>query len=298
MSDASASLVAESPTRLGNGSGVVEATERLYRTLFAAALGFSVGAAAWGLVIAPFNSYNHHHARSVALGAGLLLVSAGALASRRRLYEELRCRPALLAVPVIIALAVLWADGGWRSSFYLASYAAVALAAVVANIRIAMVCGAVLAAGYVLGLAVNGYSWHELKVLNDADSVVANTGGYLIAAFFFAAPVAWLGGYVARILQVIAPRGAVVSADAPGQGAAADRLTNELSVKEIQVVQLLTEGMTNPEIGDRLCLSPRTVQSHLATAMRKTGTKTRTELAVLAVREGLVPRRDDDLEPG
>ncbi|WP_026910093.1 LuxR C-terminal-related transcriptional regulator [Patulibacter minatonensis] len=63
----------------------------------------------------------------------------------------------------------------------------------------------------------------------------------------------------------------------------------ELTVRELQVVTLLVEGLTNAEIGGRLYLSPRTVQSHLATAMDALGVRTRTGLAVGALRAGIVP---------
>lgn len=272
-------------------TGLVNATERLYRSLFTAAVGFAVGTAAWGMVIAPFNGFNDHIVRSLGLGTVLLGAGAAAFWHRRALFVWLRREPAWLLVAVTVALAVLWIDGGWRSSYYLASYTAIALAAVTAGVRWALGCAALLAAGYLAGLAVNGYSWEELKALNDADSVVANTGGYLIAAYFFAAPVRWLGGYVARIGQVIGDGGHAPAegADGPYADAEARRLTDALSVREVEVVQLVADGATNEEIADRLVLSPRTIQSHVRAGMEKTGSRNRTELAVLAVRAGLVP---------
>jgi DNA-binding CsgD family transcriptional regulator len=65
--------------------------------------------------------------------------------------------------------------------------------------------------------------------------------------------------------------------------------TKTLSVREIEVVQLAAEGLSNDAIAKRLFLSPRTVQSHVANAMGKSGSANRTELGVLAIREGLVP---------
>lgn len=271
-------------------AGLVNATERLYRSLFTAAVGFALGAAAWGMVIAPFNSFNDHAGLSLGLGVALLAAGAAAFACRRALFVRLRRQPAWLLLAVVLPLAVLWLDGGWRSSYYLASYAAIALAAVAAGLRWALGCAALLAVGYLAGLAVNGYSWEELKALNDADSVVANTGGYLIAAFFFAAPVRWLGGYVARIGQVVGGDGhADDDPDAPPVDTEARRATDALSVREVEVVQLVADGATNEEIAAHLVLSPRTIQSHVKAATEKTGTRNRTELAVLAVRAGLVP---------
>lgn len=65
--------------------------------------------------------------------------------------------------------------------------------------------------------------------------------------------------------------------------------TVPLSGREVEVVQLVAAGQSNDAIAERLVLSPRTVQTHVANAMRKTQCANRTELGVLALREGLVP---------
>jgi DNA-binding CsgD family transcriptional regulator len=57
-----------------------------------------------------------------------------------------------------------------------------------------------------------------------------------------------------------------------------------LTRSELEVVQLAAQGLTNPEIGRRLFVSPRTVQTHLAHAFRKLGLSSRVELAAEAVR--------------
>lgn len=281
-------------------TGLVEATERLYRSLFTAAIVFALGTALWGMVLAPFSGFNDHAALSLGLGMVLVAAALTAFVRRRELFRLLRREPGWLLAVVALSVAVLWADGGWRSSYYLASYAAIALAAVVGGLRWSFTCAAMLAMGYVTGLVVNGYSWTELVALKDGDSVVANTGGYLIAAYFFAAPAGWLGGYVARINQIVGNGGRsrepVAPTDSPLRGVA-DPLTDTLSVREVQVVQLVASGATNEEIADRLFLSPRTIQSHVENATRKTGTRNRTELAVLAVMEGLVPERCEPVEP-
>lgn len=273
-----------------NPVGLVEATERLYRSLFTAAVGFALGTVLWGMAIAPFNGFNDHAGLSLVLGGCFAAASLAMLAHRRRLFAFLRREPHWLLAVVALSVALLWADGGWRSSYYLASYAAIALAAVVGGLRWTLLCGLALAMGYVAGLIVNGYTWTELKALNDADSVIANTGGYLIAAYFFAAPVRWLGGYVARINQVA---GSAQTPEPEQIDPKVDtRLTDALSVREVEVAQLVAGGATNDEIAEHLFLSPRTIQSHVKAAMEKTQTRNRTELAVLAVMEGLVPARE------
>ena len=72
--------------------------------------------------------------------------------------------------------------------------------------------------------------------------------------------------------------------------------SRHLSPREVEVVRLVAAGMSNVEIARRLFVSPRTVQTHVANAMRKTEAANRTALGVLAVREGLVPLAEDGEE--
>jgi DNA-binding CsgD family transcriptional regulator len=53
--------------------------------------------------------------------------------------------------------------------------------------------------------------------------------------------------------------------------------------REMEVLAVLAEGLSNREIGERLYLSPRTVEKHVASLMAKTDTRTRAQLAALAV---------------
>lgn len=66
-----------------------------------------------------------------------------------------------------------------------------------------------------------------------------------------------------------------------------DHRWESLSQAEFRVVALVCEGLTNPEIADRLYLSRRTVQSHLYSIFKKVGARSRTELATMAVRDGI-----------
>jgi DNA-binding CsgD family transcriptional regulator/tetratricopeptide (TPR) repeat protein len=57
--------------------------------------------------------------------------------------------------------------------------------------------------------------------------------------------------------------------------------------REVDVLRLLAERLSNREIAARLHLSPRTVEHHVASLLTKTGAADRSELASLAVREGV-----------
>ena len=60
-----------------------------------------------------------------------------------------------------------------------------------------------------------------------------------------------------------------------------------LTPTERAVVKLLAEGLTNPQIGERLFIGRGTVKTHLAHAFAKLGVNTRSQLAGEAVRRGL-----------
>lgn len=61
-----------------------------------------------------------------------------------------------------------------------------------------------------------------------------------------------------------------------------------LSDREIDVLKLVTNGLSNKEIADQLCLSIRTVQGHLGNIFNKLQVSSRTEAVVHALKEGWV----------
>lgn len=72
-----------------------------------------------------------------------------------------------------------------------------------------------------------------------------------------------------------------------------------LSPRELEIVAWVSEGLTNREIAERAYLSPNTVKVHLRNIFTKTGVASRTELSMLAVREGWVdvPQEETATKP-
>jgi two-component system, NarL family, response regulator LiaR len=62
-----------------------------------------------------------------------------------------------------------------------------------------------------------------------------------------------------------------------------------LSARELEVVQLVVDGLTNVEIASALQITERTAQAHVAAARAKLTARSRTQLAVFALRQRLVP---------
>ena len=63
---------------------------------------------------------------------------------------------------------------------------------------------------------------------------------------------------------------------------------DELTPQEVQVARLAAGGQTNAEIGDRLFLSPRTVEWHLSKVFGKLGVSARKELRLALSEVGAV----------
>jgi NarL family two-component system response regulator LiaR len=66
-------------------------------------------------------------------------------------------------------------------------------------------------------------------------------------------------------------------------------LTEEpLTGREVEVLKLVAQGLSNQELADRLIISERTVGAHISTILSKLHLANRTQAALYAPREGLV----------
>ena len=72
------------------------------------------------------------------------------------------------------------------------------------------------------------------------------------------------------------------------QGKQGGVVADALSEMEIQILQLVAQGMTNDEIGKELFLSSQTIKKYLSNILQKLHLHNRVQAAVYAIREGLV----------
>lgn len=63
---------------------------------------------------------------------------------------------------------------------------------------------------------------------------------------------------------------------------------SELSEREIEIVLLISQGLSNQEIGDRLFISKRTVEKHRANILDKTNCKNTAGLVMFAIKNQLI----------
>lgn len=64
---------------------------------------------------------------------------------------------------------------------------------------------------------------------------------------------------------------------------------NDLSKRELQVLELVVGGMSNEQIAKKLVISPATARHHVSACIQKLGAANRAQAASLAVRHNLVP---------
>ncbi|NJR64363.1 MAG: response regulator transcription factor [Leptolyngbyaceae cyanobacterium CRU_2_3] len=65
-------------------------------------------------------------------------------------------------------------------------------------------------------------------------------------------------------------------------------VVGQLSQRELEVLKLMVDGLSNPEIAAVLYLSPNTVKTHVRGIMNKLAVDDRVQVAVVALRAGLV----------
>ena len=74
----------------------------------------------------------------------------------------------------------------------------------------------------------------------------------------------------------------------PSCARAAQALTEPLSDRELEVLNLISEGQSNKLIAHSLGISEHTVKTHVASIFQKLGAGSRTEAVSHAIRRGLV----------
>jgi len=63
--------------------------------------------------------------------------------------------------------------------------------------------------------------------------------------------------------------------------------SEKLSKREIEILDLLCQGLSTPEIAEKLFISQRTVESHRSNLLSKTNTKNSIQLVIYAIKQNL-----------
>jgi DNA-binding NarL/FixJ family response regulator len=62
-----------------------------------------------------------------------------------------------------------------------------------------------------------------------------------------------------------------------------------LTTREREILALVAQGQSNRDVADTLGISERTARTHVSNVLTKLHLASRTQAALLAIREGLIP---------
>jgi len=119
-------------------------------------------------------------------------------------------------------------------------------------------------------------------------AIEAGASGYLLKAAPAAELLAGLRAVVAGQVALAPSMAAVLVTRA--RGPVADDDASPLTRRETQVLELVADGCSNPEIGRRLFIGEATVKTHLLHVFEKLGVADRTRAVTLALERGWLPR--------
>ena len=144
----------------------------------------------------------------------------------------------------------------------------------------------VLIFGLVGGVLVTLLQWTEFHFVVLEHSVAIY--GVLIAILFAGAGI-WLG------TRLLAPRERIVDVAVPAAPtpivAIDDTVRERLGItrRELEILELVAQGMSNREIAGKLYVSENTVKTHCSRAFDKLGARRRTQAVQLGKEFGLLP---------
>jgi DNA-binding CsgD family transcriptional regulator len=144
----------------------------------------------------------------------------------------------------------------------------------------------VLILGLVGGVLIAVLRWTEYRFLVLENSV--EIYGALIAVIFAVFGI-WLGIRLTTPRETIVLKEVLVPAGEPFVPDERKRDALGITRREMEILELVAQGMSNREIAEKLFVSENTVKTHCSRAFDKLGAKRRTQAVQLGKELGLLP---------
>lgn len=144
----------------------------------------------------------------------------------------------------------------------------------------------VLIYGLVGGLLIALLKWTEYQFLVVEHSVEIYGG---LTAVTFAVLGIWLGLKLTRTKEKIILKEVPVVAQTAFAPNESKREELGITRREIEILELIAQGMSNREIAQKLFVSENTVKTHSSRVFDKLGAKRRTQAVQLGKELGLIP---------
>ncbi|QMV18190.1 DNA-binding response regulator [Granulicella sp. 5B5] len=150
------------------------------------------------------------------------------------------------------------------------------------------VLGHVLLLGFVGGVLIAVLRWSEYQFLVIEHSL--EIYGALVAVIFAGFGI-WLGIKLTKPREKVVLREVLVPAEAPVSFAVNQGQLDVLGItpRELEILSLIAQGLSNREIAGRLFVSENTVKTHCSRAFDKLGARRRTQAVQLGKQLGLLP---------
>ena len=112
-----------------------------------------------------------------------------------------------------------------------------------------------------------------------------------VVAAIFAALGIWLGGTLTKKKPEVIVREVPVEVPVPGPFVLNEARVVELQItpRELEILGLVAQGLSNKEIAERVFVSENTVKTHVSRVFDKLGARRRTEAVQIAKSSNLIP---------
>jgi DNA-binding NarL/FixJ family response regulator len=129
------------------------------------------------------------------------------------------------------------------------------------------------------------------------EAVRLGVSGYLLKTLDAAELFELLGGVARGEAALTRAMAARLLKSIASQAAKPQAGQEVLTEREIEVLRLIAQGASNPQIAEKLCISVNTVKAHLRSILDKLQLENRTQAATYAMRSGLVSSLDSPSSP-
>ena len=144
----------------------------------------------------------------------------------------------------------------------------------------------VLIYGLVGGILIAGLKWMEYRYLVIEHSF--EIYGALVAIIFAVLGI-WLGLRLTKSRETIVVQEVPVAVATAFSRDDAKRESLSITRRELEILELIAQGLSNREIAEKLYVSENTVKTHSSRVFDKLGAKRRTQAVQIGKEFGLLP---------